>query len=140
LGFLCYYRAFILGSNVSIESPRPLSCFGFHPGSDLTDGSFENNYDQASHYCGGELSPRGTAQKTQWIYQIDLSARYNVEIPTGQFVTLRADVFNVLNRRAVTDRSEIGDLDDQFLPEPNFGLPRSYQTPRYVRLGMDINF
>jgi outer membrane receptor protein involved in Fe transport len=132
--------AFILGSNVSVESPRPLSCFGYHPGSDITDGSFENAYDQASHYCGGVLSPRGTAQKSEWVYQIDLSARYNIEIPTGQLVTLRADVFNVLNSRAVQDRYEIGDLDDAFKPDPNFGQPTSYQTPRYVRLGLDISF
>jgi len=132
--------AFILGSNVSVESPRPLSCFGYHPGSALTDGSFENAYDQASHYCGGVLSPRGTAQKSEWVYQIDLSARYNIEIPTGQLVTLRADVFNVLNSHAVEDRYEIGDLDDAFKPDPNFGLPRLYQSPRSVRVGLDIAF
>jgi len=132
--------AFILGSNVSIESPRPLSCIGYHPGSDVTDGSFENGYDQASHYCGGVLSPRGTAQKSAWVYQIDLSARYNIEIPTGQLVTLRADVFNLLNTRAVQDRWEFGDLDDAFTPDPNFGLPRLYQSARSVRLGLDINF
>lgn len=132
--------AFILGSNVSVESPRPLSCFGYHPGSALTDGSFENAYDQASHYCGGVLSPRGTAQKSEWVYQIDLSARYNIEIPTGQLVTLRADVFNVLNSHAVQDRYEIGDLDDAFTPDPNFGQARLYQSPRSVRLGMDISF
>jgi len=132
--------AFILGSNVSIESPRPLSCFGYHPGSDVTNGRFENAYGAASHYCGGELSPRGTAQKSEWVYQIDLSARYNVEIPTGQLVTLRADVFNILNSHAVQDRYEIGDLNPTFAPNPNFGQPRLYQSPRSVRLGMDIAF
>jgi len=129
----------ILGANGSIESPRPLSCFGYHPGSDVTDGSFENVYGAASHYCGGVLSPRGTAQKSAWVYQLDLSARYNIEIPTGQQVTLRADVFNALNSRAVQDRYEIGDLD-LGVAHPNYGLARSYQTPRSVRLGMDISF
>jgi len=134
--------AFILGSNVSVESPRPLSCFGYHPGSDVTDGTFENIYDQASHYCGGVLSPRGTAQKSEWVYQIDLSARYNIEIPTGQLVTLRADVFNVLNSHAVQDRWEIGDLSGppDFAPDPNFGQARLYQSPRSVRVGLDIAF
>lgn len=132
--------AFILGANVSVESPRSLSCFGYHPGSDVTDGSFENNYDQASHYCGGVLSPRGTAQKSDWVKQIDLSARYNIDMPTGQLVTLRIDAFNVFNSHAVQDRYEIGDLNDAFLADPNFGQPALYQTPRYFRLGADISF
>jgi hypothetical protein len=86
------------------------------------------------------LSPRGTAQKSQWVKNIDLSARYNVNFPTGQLVTLRIDVFNVLNSHAVQDRYEIGDLDDAFTPDPNFGQPRLYQAPRSVRLGADISF
>jgi outer membrane receptor protein involved in Fe transport len=139
-GAYSLFDGFVLGTNLTVESPRPLSCFGYHPGSDITDGSFENVYGAASHYCGGELSPRGTAQKTQWVYQVDLSARYNMEIPTGQLVTLRADVFNVFNTRRIQDRYEIGDIDESMDPHPNFGLPRLYQTPRYVRLGMDISF
>jgi len=148
---------FILGSNVAVESPRPLNCIGFHPVDPATgEGFFENQYDQASHYCNGVLSPRGTAQKSEWVYQVDLSARYNVEIPTGQTITFRADVFNLFNSHAVQDRYEFGDLlyvdavtnpvtgavvtPEQFIPDPTFGQPRLYQSPRSVRLGMDINF
>ena len=61
-------------------------------------------------------------------------------MPTGQLVTLRADVFNVLNSHAIQDRYEIGDIDVSMDPHPNFGLPRVYQSPRSVRLGMDIAF
>jgi outer membrane receptor protein involved in Fe transport len=132
--------AFILGSNVSLESPRHLSCFGYHPGSAVTDGFFENQYDQASHYCGGVLSPRGTAQKSQWVSQIDLSGRYNLEIPTGQMVTFRFDVFNILNSHAIEDRDEIGDLDETGLLDPSYHQARLYQAPRSVRLGIDVNF
>jgi hypothetical protein len=132
--------AFVLGTNIMVESPRKLSCFGYHPGSAVTNGFFENQYDQASHYCGGVLSPRGTAQQSQWVSQIDLSGRYNIEIPTGQTVTLRVDVFNLLNSHAIEDRSEIGDLDETFLHDPNFHQPRLYQSPRSVRVGVDIAF
>jgi len=134
------------GTNVRIDSPRPLSCFGYNP-----EDVFANVYDQASHYCGLELSPRGTAQETDWQYRIDLSGRYVVELPTGQTLTLRADVFNVLNSQAVTYRNEIGDAavtaEDELtdLPtavsaNPNYGYASSYQTPRYARLGVDITF
>ena len=121
----------------------PLSCFGRHPGSNLTSGAFENVYGPGnSHYCQGQPSPRGTAQESEWVYQVDLSARYNFEIPTGQIVTFRADVFNVFDSHAVQDRYEIGDLDvtANTPPHPNFGQPRLYQGARSVRLGMDITF
>jgi outer membrane receptor protein involved in Fe transport len=129
-----------IGANVTVESPRKLNCFGYHPGSDVTDGSFENVYGAASHYCGGVLSPRGTAQESQWVKQVDLSVRYNIDFPTGQLVTLRADVFNVFNGQAVQDRNEIGDLDEAFTPSPTYGLATFFQAPRYVRLGLDIAF
>jgi outer membrane receptor protein involved in Fe transport len=142
--------AFIVGSNVSIESPRPLSCFGYHPVDPVTGrGAFENGYGNASHYCGGTLSPRGTAQKSQWVSQIDLSGRYNIEIPTGQMVTLRVDIFNLLNSHAIQDRWEFGDADhsdatatapEQFIPDANYHQARVYQSPRSVRLGVDVNF
>ena len=134
---------FIVGGNFTVESPRPLSCFGRHPGSNLTSGAFENVYGPGnSHYCQGQPSPRGTAQESEWVYQVDLSARYNFEIPTGQIVTFRADVFNVFDSHAVQDRYEIGDLDvtANTPPHPNFGQPRLYQGARSVRLGMDITF
>ena len=47
---------------------------------------------------------------------------------------------NLLNSHAVQDRYEIGDIDVSMDPHPNFGLPRLYQSPRSVRLGMDIAF
>ena len=135
----------LLGSNVRVDSPRPLSCFGFHP-TDL----LANNYGAASHFCGLEPSPRGTAQKSDWQYNVDLSARYVIDLPTGQNVTLRADVFNVFNSQAVTSRNEDGDSaanndEDTGLPtsvtaNPNYGYALGYQTPRYARLGVDVSF
>ena len=70
------------------------------------------------------------------------------ETLVGQIVTLRADVFNLLNSQAVQKRNEIGDLDfsgtdpSDFttIPNPTYGLPTLYQAPRSVRLGMDIEF
>ncbi|HEY8592606.1 MAG TPA: TonB-dependent receptor [Sphingomicrobium sp.] len=138
----------ILGANVQIESPRSLSCFGWHP----TD-YFANNYAAAyNHYCNGQPSPRGTAQKSDWNKRVNLSARYNLTVPaTGLGVTLRADVFNVFNSRPVLYRSEIGELAPAdtdpvtglptvFTPAPNYGQPRVYGSPRYVRLGLDVGF
>ena len=165
--------AFTLGTNVRVQSPRPLSCIGYNPNPNYFDPDgepytdFGNGYNAASHYCAtgdliatvdgapyrtdSTLSPRGEGLRTEWTYQIDLSARYNIEV-AERLVTLRADVFNVLNSQAVQGRNEFGDSDsgvyyDPLTEEPlgvysnaSYGQADSYQTPRYIRLGLDIAF
>ena len=139
-----------LGTNMQFASPRPLRCLGYHPLDQFGAGAYvnlANGYGAASHYCGGVISPRGTAQESDWLIQVDLSARYNIEVPSGQTVTFRVDAFNVFNRQGVSQRNEIGDLrnpasngDMVPVPSPNFGLAQVYQAPRSVRLGLDIEF
>lgn len=137
-----------LGLNAQVYSPRPESCFGFNP----TD-AFANVYGAASHYCNGQLSPRGTAQRSQWFQTINLAARYNVKFG-DRALTLRADVFNLLNSQSITKRYEFGDLDINtvnaagvdtglpvsYIPDPTYGQANGYQAPRFVRLGIDIGF
>jgi hypothetical protein len=140
------FENLILGANYTLESPRHLSCRGFNP-----NDIFANNYNGPyNFYCNGQPSPRGTAQQTDWNSQLNLSARYNFNVPTGQQVTLRADVFNVFNSQAVLYRREFGDLRATYdpdtnlpiayTPDPNYGQPRVYQARRYVRLGLDVLF
>jgi hypothetical protein len=135
---------FNIGTNIQVQSPRSLSCFGFHPTDIFADG-----YGAASHYCGGVPSPRGTAQRSNWFETINLQFAYSPKIE-GHNVTFRADVFNLLNSQRVIKRNEIGDLDVTtsdttglpvtYIPNPSYGLVTSYQAPRYVRLGIDISF
>ncbi|MXO65584.1 TonB-dependent receptor [Altericroceibacterium endophyticum] len=143
-GAVSPWEGLLLGANAYIDSPRKLSCLGWHP----TD-AFAGAYEDSSHYCGGEPSPRGTAQETDWVSRFDVRAAYTVEAPTGQMFTFRVDVYNLLNAQAVTGRDEFGDQnveydDDQniigYVPNPSYGLATGYQTPRYVRFGMDIAF
>ncbi len=173
VGSVALTKDFVLGANARVYSARPLSCFGYAPGQDPYDSGpytdFANGYPAAAHYCnngtvvgtvtsGGitqnvyasSLSPRGTAQKTDWLSQFDVSARYNLHF-ADRTVTLRADVFNLLNTSAITKRVERGDAS---LPRAaaistgvrgvvrnvNYGLPSGYQAPRYIRLGVDISF
>jgi hypothetical protein len=146
-GAYTLWNAFTVGANYTLESPRPESCFGFNP-LDV----FANAYGAASHYCGGVLSPRGTAQKSDWISQLDMKLAYKMTVPTGQQMTLRADIFNVFNSRSVQKRYEFGDLDvaaydandlpipGNNIPVTNYGQPLVYQAGRSVRLGLDIMF
>lgn len=138
-------RNLVLGLNAQIYSPRPLSCFGFHP-TDL----FADGYGAASHYCNGQPSPRGTAQHTDTFTNVNFAARYNFHFGNNELITFRADVFNVLNSKAVVKRYEFGDLDVvtddttglpvSYIPDPNYGLATQYQAPRFVRLGLDVAF
>ena len=136
-----------LGLNATVSSPRPLSCIGYDPrGSfvtpDVPYSAFGNAYGAASHYCGGELSPRGTAQKSDWVSQFDVKVAYAIPVGGDRSLTLRADVFNLFNSQNVISRSEIGDLDNgtDIIAAPNYGNATGYQTPRYVRLGLDLEF
>jgi hypothetical protein len=127
----------LVGANVQIDSPRQFSCFGFNP----TNGyaNFENGYGAASHYCGGVLSPRGEGLNGDWTFDASTSVRYNIELPTGSMMTLRADVFNIFNGDGVLSIDEQGE-DAVLTPRTQYGSPLSYQAPRRVRLGLDIEF
>lgn len=136
-----YYQltdAFSMGTQIQLSSPRKLSCFGYHPKND--GDNFENGYGAASHYCNnGEPAPRGEGEETDWFSSIDISARYRVAVPMGE-LTLRADIFNLFDMHAVQERNEIG--ENSALGDYNdaYGSPTSYQTPRYVRVGLDYTF
>ncbi|MEQ8177981.1 MAG: TonB-dependent receptor [Amphiplicatus sp.] len=136
-------EAFSIGSQLQLASPRPLSCFGYHP-LGTTPANYipyvaNLAYGAASHYCGGELAPRGEGEKTDWLFNMDIALRYNLEMPSGQDVTLRADVFNIFNIDGVQERFETGELSLNN-PHPRYGLATAYQEPRYVRFGVDITF
>ena len=144
-GAYTFWDRLTVGANAFLLSPRPLSCFGFNP-TDL----FANGYGAASHYCNGVLSPRGTASKTAWVKQLDMKFALNVPVSFyGSSLTLRADIFNVFNSRAVEKRNEFGDLDittgadglpNSYIPNPNYNVPTRYQAPRLVRIGLDVTF
>lgn len=134
---------FTVGTNIQVQSPAHLSCFGFNP-----QDAYANVYGQASHYCGLKPSPRGTAQKSDWFSQIDVSLRYRTDVG-GHGLTLRADVFNLFNSQAVLGRDQVGDLailkssgglPTEVSANPNYGMPTLYQNRRYVRVGADITF
>jgi len=145
-GAYTLWHKLTLGANVDIESPRHLSCFGFNP-----YDVFANGYGAASHYCNGVLSPRGTAQRSDWLKQVNAKVAYELDLANNVQILLHADVFNLFNGHAALAKYEFGDLDVgaydpvtnlplSYIPDPSYGLPTVYQAPRYVRLGMDISF
>ena len=112
-------KAFTIGTNIFVQSPMHSSCEGIHP-TDPVAWAYGAN----SFYCGDPASlvndpvlgpiytsnvpaPRGTGPKSDWLKQVDLSLRYNLHFDgdrDDRVITLRADVFNVFNSHAITQR------------------------------------
>ncbi len=83
------------------------------------------------------LIGRGNAFKSDWRKQIDVNLVYKLPVMGG--LTLRADVFNVFNWKTKIDFREVGETDGG-TADPNYGKVSAYQTPRYVRLGVSLDF
>lgn len=162
-----FNKYFTLGANIYVQSPMHGSCLGYHPRfpqPDVADYSYA--YGARSNFCGSgplnangkytTFSPaqRGTGWKSEWMKQINLSARFN--IPYGDTdqkkITIRADVFNVFNSHAVIQRNGRHEISrsgssrtctgalECTTPNPLYLTPLYYQKPRFVRLGLDIAF
>jgi hypothetical protein len=135
---------FNVGANFSWQSGKPRSAFGYHP----TD-VFAQAYGSESFFKGGELAPRASEGTTDSVWNIDLTASYDVEVADFD-VNFRVDIFNVFNNDTGTEINEI--YDDESLTEfdengvgtyfvnPNYGTETNWQTPRYVRIGASIRF
>ncbi|MFT4747109.1 MAG: hypothetical protein ACI8XG_001187 [Congregibacter sp.] len=129
-----------LGINAKWQSGRPKNAFGYHP-TDL----FAQAYESESFFADGELVPRGSLGTTGSVLEIDITASYNIAIGEDYDLTLRADIFNVLNSDTATEVSEIYDQETSAgagtgLVSPEFGLPSNWQTPRFVRLSASLKF
>lgn len=128
------------GLNATWQSGRPKNAFGYHP----TD-EFAQAYGSESFFADGELVPRGSLGTTSAVLNIDVTVSYNIPIGEDYDLTLRADVFNVLNSDTATEVSEIYDQETSAgagtgLVSPEFGLPSNWQTPRFVRLSASLKF
>ncbi|MBL8299659.1 MAG: TonB-dependent receptor [Rhodanobacteraceae bacterium] len=135
-GYVDVSEEWRLGFNWWSQSGRPLNCFGVYPedGPDTEAAA----YGAASFYCGGRLNPRGSRGRMGWVHNLDLGVQYVPQWGDGR-LTLAADVFNVFNSHGVVERQETGETDDR-TPEPSFGLPLTYQSPRIVRLSLRYAF
>lgn len=125
-----------VGANAILQSPRKYGCIGGYPNGD----GRASPATMTAWYCDGKLTPRGSQFEGEWYKSVDLSVSWNLPfsgIP-GR-VQVRADVFNVFDFESATDFVEAGEqalLD----PNPDYRQISSYQTPRYIRLGLSYQF
>jgi outer membrane receptor protein involved in Fe transport len=130
-----------VGANFYAQSGRPYGCVGFHPDDPSAGGT------PSAWYClrNGQSvpTPRGSQGRTEWVTNTDLNLTYDVIPQRDGFGTVSAavDVFNLFNERNVTRVVEQGETTG--IPGaavPTWGLPRSYQSPRSVRLTLRYAF
>jgi len=142
-----------VSTNLLIQSGRPRSCLGFTP-EDARDFDGSGAYTSpSSFYCvdhteivdGVEvpvsvLRPRGSYGRTPWTSSIDLSVAWAPKLGTGD-LTLKFDVFNVLNAKRPIEFNDTGDVNRASpAHNPNFGIPDSYQTGRHYRVTARYDF
>ncbi|WP_442962070.1 MULTISPECIES: TonB-dependent receptor [unclassified Pseudoalteromonas] len=141
-----------IGWNSTLSSGRPLSLFGQgYPTDDpnLNGGWGDTFYLFTCPDTNGDgtcnaseqtytRNSRGTAGRTPWTFNVDLSAAYNFSY---QDVDMRVslNVFNVLD---TTEAVALNEHYEQSEGEFNayHGAAYSFQTPRYVRLGFEARF
>ena len=123
-----------VGANLLIQSGRPVNGFGHG----LPDGYPDPYGYGGTYYVGGEFLPRGSFGRTPWKNQLDLNAKYVTQISDAE-VSFQVDIFNVLGSSIVTEVNEEAEVVQDEV-NPNFLLPTSYQTPRYVQFSASVRF
>ena len=122
-----------VGANFLLQSGRPINAFGeSHP-----DGtpSYGDTFYLRDGNGGFTFVPRGTAGRTPWINQLDLSAVYSFNLGDRADVELRADIFNVFNADNAREVYEFAEIRPDV-----WRYPTSYQRPRYMRVGASVRF
>lgn len=124
-----------LSTVTRIASGYPISCLGTRP---LSAGGDPYGYGNNYFWCNGQPAPRGSVGRTPWTYTVDLSAAWKPAFLDHK-LTLSADIFNLLGKQRVTQVYENGELANG-TTHPDFLIARSFQDPRYIRLGARYNF
>jgi outer membrane receptor protein involved in Fe transport len=90
-------------------------------------------YEQYCFFAFGEPSPRASAGRLPWLYNIDMGLRYTPSFYDR--LTLGVDVFNILDFHKETRIQEaIQQAGDETAPaDPSYGAAVYYQEPRYFR-------
>jgi hypothetical protein len=133
-----------IGANFLAQSGRPLNCLGvlypynggIHP---YGSSFFRCGTTPAGGRDGPSVAvPRGTAGRLPWTNSLDLNVAYRPEWAPG--LTLKVDVFNVMNHQKVTAVSEVAEDSATGAPLNTYLLPRSFQEPRSVRFTVRYDF
>ena len=124
----------VLGMNSFLKSGRPVNRLVNYLDSVVGD-AYGNDYHGV---------PRGTVDNTSWVFNLDLSLRWqpkNLGAFLSDRVSFQVDLFNVLNLDKPTEEYEYFEEDGNLGSiNPRYGIATSWQTPRYVRFSLGIEY
>ena len=132
------------GGNLLVQSGRPINCFGvlypYHGGIHPYGASFFRcGTTEDGGVDGPSVAvPRGTAGRLPWTNSIDLNVSYAPKWASG--LQFKIDVFNVFNNQKVTSVTEVAEDGATGVPLNTYLLPRTFQSPRTVRLMVQFSF
>jgi hypothetical protein len=141
----------ILGGNFQAYAPRRYGCIGQVPQS---VDPYAAAYGAAGLYCQSNsdgsintdpnvlrptrLVRRGSVFKSAWLFVNDIDVAYKFDIGKAA-MTLRASVFNVLNRKAKLNFEEAG-TNGEGVASPYYRTVTQYQGGRNARLQLAFDF
>jgi hypothetical protein len=153
-GHYNFTEAFSMGFNALLASGRPLSTFGRGYPDDHPDiwGSYGDTFYIYTNQCpdangNGECdqpekiykyTPRGSAGRTAWTFNLDLSARYVWQFSRVE-LTAVAQVFNIFNIQEPTVLNEHYERSEGTVNQ-FYGAAYDWQTQRRVTIGLEARF
>jgi len=133
----------VVGWNSTLSSGRPR---GVQGGSYWTDdsvlyGSYGDTYYVTQDDGSLSYFPRGSNGTTPWTLTVDLSASYTFDI-NGVDMKASLDIFNVLDSDQGTSFVDNYEGIGWAAGERNqyYGAAKTWQTPRYATLGLEVRF
>src|SRR3546814_19562756 len=94
----------------------------------ISDWSSDVCSSDLSFYCDGELVPRGSRGRTDWVNQLDLGIGYR-PMWADEKLNFKPDVVNVLGDQTANAVRDVGEFD--FVTgstDPLSGIGTSFQT------------
>lgn len=132
-------EALTLGVNTNIVSGRPLNSIGLHPGTDCIDPCYGRIwYGAMSFYTDGEPTPRGSAGRTPWVYNLDLNLAWRKSFSSTDLL-MKVDFFNIFDAERATQLEEYAEFNNG-ASRSYHGEPTSWQPPRSVRFTIRYDF
>lgn len=133
-----------IGSNLVIQSGRPVNCQGYIPleGTGFDQGGLAN-YAGSSFYCLNdqgvrELRNRGDMGRTPWTWVTDFSVAYTPAWADSK-LKVKLDVFNIFNNGRVLEYNEFKEATRDIV-SPDYMNDVNYQTPRSLRFTVRYDF
>lgn len=127
-----------VGANFLLASGRPKNCIGNLPPSFDPATNPAVSYNSSFFFCDGKPAPRGSRGRMPTDNRLDLNFVYSPSYVKG--LSLKVDVFNVMNRQIAQNMTEEYNTDSATTVNALYGNVLSYTAPRQIKLTAEYNY